>query len=55
MNFLLSILLFLSFSFSNYNQSSQNFNQPFIDVSKNQSPVIVTIVSEKTEKGRKRN
>jgi len=50
MNFLLSILLFLSFSFSNYNQFNQSFNQPFIDVSKNQTPVIVTIVSEKTEK-----
>jgi len=46
MNLILSIIISLSFLLSNYNQ----FNQAFIDVSKNQSPAIVSIVSEKMEK-----
>tara|TARA_B100000941_G_C28508028_1_gene558699 strand:- start:1615 stop:2967 length:1353 start_codon:yes stop_codon:yes gene_type:complete len=46
MNKIITLLISLSFIFSNYNQ----FNQAFIDVSKNQSPTIVSIVSEKTEK-----
>ena len=45
MNILLTFILLLSFSFSDYNE----FNQAFIDVSKNQSPAIVSIISEKTE------
>ena len=43
---IITLLMSLSFIFSNYNQ----FNQAFIDVSKNQSPTIVSIVSEKTDK-----
>jgi len=46
MNIFIVFLLSISFIFSNYNQ----FNQAFIDVSKQQSPSIVSIVSEKTEK-----
>ena len=46
MNIFIAFFLSISFTFSNYNQ----FNQAFIDVSKQQSPSIVSIVSEKTEK-----
>ncbi len=46
MNIFIAFILSISFIFSNYNQ----FNQAFIDVSKEQSPSIVSIVSEKTEK-----
>ena len=46
MKTIITFLLSLSFIFSNYNQ----FNQAFINVSKEQSPAIVSIVSEKTEK-----
>ena len=46
MNILITLFLSVSFALSNYNQ----FNQAFIDVSKNQSPSIVSIISEKTEK-----
>ena len=46
MNILITLLFSFSLLFSNYNQ----FNQAFIDVSKNQSPTIVSIVSEKIEK-----
>ena len=45
MNIFIALFLSISLSFSNYNQ----FNQAFIDVSKQQSPSIVSIVSEKTE------
>ena len=46
MNIFITFFVSISFVFSNYNQ----FNQAFIDVSKQQSPSIVSIVSEKTEK-----
>ena len=46
MNTLILFFVSISFIFSNYNQ----FNQAFIDVSKEQSPAIVSIISEKTEK-----
>ena len=46
MNIFVVFFLSLSVAFSNYNQ----FNQAFIDVSKQQSASIVSIVSEKTEK-----
>ena len=46
MNILITLFLSVSFALTNYNQ----FNQAFIDVSKNQSPSIVSIISEKTEK-----
>ena len=46
MKLLITLFLSISFIFSNYNQ----FNQAFIDVSKEQSPAIVSIISEKTEK-----
>ena len=45
MNAITLLLISISFLFSNYNQ----FNQAFIDVSKQQSPAIVSIISEKTE------
>ncbi|MBI45220.1 MAG: protease [Candidatus Marinimicrobia bacterium] len=45
MNIFIALFLSISISFSNYNQ----FNQAFIDVSKEQSSSIVSIVSEKTE------
>ncbi len=45
MNTITLLLISISFLFSNYNQ----FNQAFIDVSKQQSPAIVSIISEKTE------
>ena len=45
MNTIIFFLVSISFIFSNYNQ----FNQAFIDVSKKQSPTIVSILSEKTE------
>ena len=46
MNNIIVFLVSISFIFSNYNQ----FNQAFIDVSKEQSPAIVSIISEKIEK-----
>ena len=46
MKLLITLFLSISFIFPNYNQ----FNQAFIDVSKEQSPAIVSIISEKTEK-----
>ena len=46
MNIFIIFFLSVSFALSNYNQ----FNQAFIDVSKEQSNSIVSIVSEKTEK-----
>jgi serine protease Do len=46
MNSIIVLLVSISFIFSNYNQ----FNQAFIDVSKEQSPAIVSIISEKIEK-----
>ena len=46
MNSIIVFLVSISFLFSNYNQ----FNQAFIDVSRDQSPSIVSIISEKTEK-----
>ena len=46
MNFFITLFLSVSFVFSNYNQ----FSQAFINVSKDQSPSIVSIISEKTEK-----
>ena len=46
MNSIIVFLVSISFIFSNYNQ----FNQAFIDVSKEQSPTIVSIISEKIEK-----
>ena len=46
MNIFIAFILSISVIFSNYNQ----FNQAFIDVSKQQSPSIVSIISEKTEK-----
>ena len=41
MNSIIVLLVSISFIFSNYNQ----FNQAFIDVSKEQSPAIVSIIS----------
>ena len=46
MRIILSLILFINFIFCNYNQ----FNQAFIDVAKNQSSSIVSIISEKTQK-----
>ena len=46
MNIIISLFITFSLALCNYNQ----FNQSFIDVSKNQSPSIVSIISEKTEK-----
>ena len=46
MRILLILLFSLSHVFSNYN----DFNQAFINVSKEQSPTIVSIISTKTEK-----
>ena len=46
MNIIISLFITFSLTLCNYNQ----FNQSFIDVSKNQSPSIVSIISEKTEK-----
>ena len=46
MRIIATFILSLSFIFSNYNQ----FNQSFIDVAKKQSPAIVSIISEKTQK-----
>ena len=46
MRIILSLILFINFIYCNYNQ----FNQAFIDVAKNQSSSIVSIISEKTQK-----
>ena len=46
MRIILSLILFINFILCNYNQ----FNQAFIDVAKNQSSSIVSIISEKTQK-----
>ena len=46
MKILLTVLLLVSSIFSNYN----DFNQAFINVAKNQSETIVSIISTKTEK-----
>ena len=46
MRIILGFILYLNLIFCNYNQ----FNQSFIDVSKNQSPTIVSILSEKIQK-----
>tara|TARA_B100001778_G_C18585968_1_gene629842 strand:+ start:549 stop:1889 length:1341 start_codon:yes stop_codon:yes gene_type:complete len=46
MRIILSLILFINFIFCSYNQ----FNQAFIDVAKNQSSSIVSIISEKTQK-----
>ncbi len=45
MNYLIICFISISVIFSNYN----HFNQAFINVSKEQSPSIVSIISEKTE------
>ena len=45
-----NFFIFSIFIVSNLFSSSFNFNEPFINVSKNQTPSIVSIVSEKTTK-----